>query len=102
MGRSSPKDSNARAASLEGKLLTEHVKLRGIEGQEAQWKKVYKEVNTQIVGLISQVEDLKGELVLATNKARGQGIQAGFKIFCLLLLQLLLDFNIKVLEPLSP
>lgn len=82
------KNSNTRATSLEGELSTKCVKFWEIEGQEAQWKKAYEELNIRTIGLSNQVEDLKEELVLVVDKARGQDIQTSFKVFYQLLLQL--------------
>lgn len=43
---------------------------------------------------------MKGEVEQVGDEARGQGVEAGFKIFYQLLLQLHPDFDMKALEAL--
>lgn len=50
------------------------------------------------VDLATKVESLSGEVDTACNEARGMGIQAGFRIFRRIALQLQPDFDIKALE----
>lgn len=44
------------------------------------------------------MEFLKEEVEYAGDKTRGQGVQAGFKVFCQLMLQLYPNFNMGGLE----
>lgn len=55
---------------------------------------------TKEVDLVAKVEFLKGKVESTSIDARGKGIQAGFKIFHQLTLQMQPDFNIKALEAL--
>lgn len=50
--------------------------------------------------LTAKVEFLKGEVEQADDKAKGQGIQVEFKVFCQLMLQLYPNFDIGTLKAL--
>lgn len=52
----------------------------------------------KVVDLSAEVEFVKGKVEHAGDEAKGQGIQAGFKIFHQLTLQLYPDFDIGALR----
>lgn len=54
----------------------------------------------RVVGFTTKVEFLKGEVEQASDEARGLGVQASFKVFRQLMLQLHLDFYMEALEDL--
>lgn len=52
------------------------------------------------VDLTTKVEFLRGKVDTACDEARGKGVQAGYRIFCRISLQLQPNFDIKALEAL--
>lgn len=83
------------ASSLSSKLSWGHLKC---DEQEHQISKLQQEVErlatreaelvAREVDLIAEVESLNGEMDTACDKARGSGVQAGFRIFHWITLQL--------------
>lgn len=61
-------------------------------------EKVIDDLNIIVSNLTTKVEFLKKKMVRVKDKAIGYGIEAGFKIFCLLKLKLHPNFDIVALE----
>lgn len=85
--------ANFKLNNLAYKLLKLQQEVRHLHTREAD--STIKEADVTV-----EVEFLRGKVEHVDEKAKGKGIQASFKVFCQLILQLHLDFNIKAIEAL--